>query len=519
MEPAAGARSKRNKKKKARKKAAPLKDLTPPPPTPPPPPSTNLLDAEVVSESGSLSPSPIAKKTIPPALSSHAGLKAVTSPPRRATIVLDELISPPMRVVSDSDGEKRKRKDTTTTVDEDLGGRRFSRSDNSSQGYESGRFVEGDPSMRRVRSAHAMEYTTMSAASSEESALHSFTYPRNIGLERFEYGEPDTSDASQATVLKRPLLARDQLRMRSLRDRTQGRIKRSQSTGQLPERRVAFFAAPYSEETRTLLRQRTNSHFLPSSLPLKSIETQKKRVMAVRVVGFMIQMLLSMAVIYTSFANIQLIMYWNPYVKVTQFAGRMLFPFINAAFGITAADYTLWMGSQLGYYRALGRFSGTYRKLIEQSRVPQGDSAVEFILNQLHWLFDFLYFPTEHLALVEWEAVVFGIKSKLFFERINAVVWYWRQVFMVCLLLCSFYYESLGLDAFPATVYFISVIADLCCAYAFLPLAKRRPHHPTEYLKSWCVTRTFTLGLGLHGFLGVTEGLCQLALRWVFTYS
>eukprot|EP00754_Rhynchopus_humris_P023473 Rhum_TRINITY_DN14833_c5_g2::Rhum_TRINITY_DN14833_c5_g2_i1::g.124509::m.124509 len=353
--------------------------------------------------------------------------------------------------------------------------------------------------MRRVQSACAGPHGVM--ASSDDD---------HFGMRAFDYNEPDSDAEKRLFSQTHVPRARPSFAVAS------SRMRRAQSTGQLPPEPHLFFKY-YSKDARSLLRHRHNSHFLPSSSPLEPVKSARSWVQCLKIAMFVLQSALSVFVIYMSFSNISTITYWNPYLKVVHYSGRMLFPVLDGLLGATIADYWLWAGSQLGYYRALGRFSGTYRKLTSRTPfVPEGADELEQVLSFMHWVFDFLYFPTEHLALVEWEAAVFGIKSKVFFERINAVVWYWRQVFMVCLLAYSLYYGTLALEPLATTLYVVSTVADLLCAYSFLPTAKKRYSTYTGRVWSLFYTRNIAIGLGIHGFFGVADGLAQIGLRWVY---
>ena len=305
--------------------------------------------------------------------------------------------------------------------------------------------------------------------------------------------------------------------------------KRANSTSELlPDhvmrRRKTFFETDYSTEARSLLKKRNNSHFLPSyksePLPRKS----KKRTRVKHAVTSALHFLVSAIVVYTSFSNIALITQFNPILKVIHYSGRMLFPLLDAVVSLEAADGSLWLAGQLGYFRALGRFSGTYRKLfLSTSSPPPSAGTLELALYYLHWLLDFLYFPTEHLGLVEWEAFdIFGIKSKLFFVQANAVVWYWRQIIMLALCIHACYTERLALSAGASLLYFAAVIADLMTAYAFLPFApapksSKAPTTLQGKAITWFTTRNFTVGLGTCGSFGVCEGLIQMTLRYYYT--
>ena len=304
---------------------------------------------------------------------------------------------------------------------------------------------------------------------------------------------------------------------------------RTQSEYQL-RRSNSFFTHEYSERAERLLATRNNSHFLPSrrqrreseELEERAAEGTHRRRRAWKQACRGVEALLSAAVVYTSFSNIALITHWNPYVKVVQFGGRALFPVLDEWVGVAAADRSLWVGSMLGYFRALGRMSGTYRKLSERhvGVAMEGTSQAERMLAQLHWVFDLLYFPTEHLALFEWETLqVLGTHQRLFFMYVNAVVWYWRQVTMVALLAYAIWCNTLALPVGAQVLYVTSMVMDLLCAYSFMP-------HKTAAVEAtpaaarrlaWLYSRNLTFGLGMTGCFGVAEGLCQITLRWCYS--
>eukprot|EP00754_Rhynchopus_humris_P036946 Rhum_TRINITY_DN19044_c0_g2::Rhum_TRINITY_DN19044_c0_g2_i1::g.169070::m.169070 len=303
---------------------------------------------------------------------------------------------------------------------------------------------------------------------------------------------------------------------------------RTQSEYQL-RRSNSFFTHEYSERAERLLATRNNSHFLPSRRQRRESEELEERAAAGthrrrrawKQACRGLETLLSAAVVYTSFSNIALITHWNPYVKVVQFGGRALFPVLDEWVGVAAADRSLWVGSMLGYFRALGRMSGTYRKLSERhvGVAMEGTSPVEQVLAQLHWVFDLLYFPTEHLALFEWETLqVLGAHQRLFFMYVNAVVWYWRQVTMVALLAYAICCNTLALPVGAQMLYVTSMVMDLLCAYSFMPHKTAAVEAtPAAAKRLACLySRNLTFGLGMTGCFGVAEGLCQITLRWCY---
>eukprot|EP01064_Diplonema_japonicum_P020807 TRINITY_DN30382_c0_g1_i1.p1 TRINITY_DN30382_c0_g1~~TRINITY_DN30382_c0_g1_i1.p1 ORF type:complete len:419 (+),score=42.49 TRINITY_DN30382_c0_g1_i1:45-1259(+) len=272
-------------------------------------------------------------------------------------------------------------------------------------------------------------------------------------------------------------------------------------------RRKTMFFGEYSMETKRLLRTRNNSHFLPST---RATGVSKLTSLS-RAGGH----LLGALSIWASFYYIAVITLWNPYLKILHYSGRMLFPVLDRVVGVNAADYSLWLGGQLGFYRALGRVTGGWRMIQAGVSAPPRAEGLGLLLYYLHWIFGFLYFPSEHLGLVAWEGTrILGVKPQHFFVQVNAVVWYWRQVFSLLLLCHAVSSETFAVPTFPAMLYALSLAADLFTAYAFLPSFKYRPSRPVSSLMHRIfISRTCTIGLGTHGLLGVADGLLQVILR------
>eukprot|EP01060_Flectonema_neradi_P012025 TRINITY_DN18948_c0_g1_i1.p1 TRINITY_DN18948_c0_g1~~TRINITY_DN18948_c0_g1_i1.p1 ORF type:complete len:494 (+),score=51.63 TRINITY_DN18948_c0_g1_i1:85-1566(+) len=386
-----------------------------------------------------------------------------------------------------------------------------------------------DPTRRRSRSLSHSTFRTDSSSDENQLVFRRASAREASGLILWpnnRMASPLTSPLGQSASASNLFFSSTAKIVRPADPFSEGNMvqkRRANSTSELLKdqliRRRTLFESDYSTEARSLLKRRNNSHFLPSYHPEPLPKKTRKRIRAIHLFTAVLKTLLSALVVYTSFVNIAIITHFNPLLKVLHYSGRMLFPILDAAVNFEAADNSLWLAGQLGYFRALGRFSGTYRKLfVSTSSPPPSAGTLELVLYYLHWLLDFLYFPTEHLGLVEWEAYVFGIKSRLFFVQANAVVWYWRQIVMLALCIHACYTERLALSAGASLFYFAAVIADLMTAYAFLPFApsSKSPKAP-KTLKGkifiWLTTRNFTVGLGMCGFFGVCEGLIQMALR------
>ncbi|KAJ9449112.1 hypothetical protein DIPPA_21100 [Diplonema papillatum] len=292
-------------------------------------------------------------------------------------------------------------------------------------------------------------------------------------------------------------------------------------------RRTAFLTTPYSKDALMLLRRRNNSHFLPSMLPehqgweVPAEQRFMKRTFVV--LGWLYSWLhtvLAWYIIYLTIKDPGVIRMYSPYFKVVQFSGRMLFPVLDAFVGLKYADAALWVGSQIGYFRALGRISGNWLKLNSNASPPPSAGALESSLFYLHWTLDFLYFPTETLGLIEWKARSWAAKPKVLFQQMNVVVWFWRQVLIVALMVHALATGTLSLSWHAAALYSISIATDLLSAYGFLPLsyyAKHSCHRPgtgvPHRIWSALTTRSYTFGIGFHGVLGVLEGSSVIALR------
>eukprot|EP01064_Diplonema_japonicum_P015963 TRINITY_DN24005_c0_g1_i1.p1 TRINITY_DN24005_c0_g1~~TRINITY_DN24005_c0_g1_i1.p1 ORF type:complete len:486 (+),score=89.01 TRINITY_DN24005_c0_g1_i1:34-1491(+) len=333
---------------------------------------------------------------------------------------------------------------------------------------------------------------------------------------------PLTSPAHTFAVKKHVATQMDWLQKGGLK-------KRSQSTGKLPSENFAnpmsvmhrrTFFGEYSDETRRLLKQRTNSHFLPISRDmLKADNTNAVQRFLRNVVLYLLEsvkLCLMFAAVYLSFYDIKFITKWNPYLKIAHYSGRMLFPLLDTLLGVAAADLSLWLGGQIGFYRALGRLSGTYRKFEAGIAPPQSAETLEVTLYYAHWVLDFLYFPTEHLGLVEWK--IFGVKTNLFFSQMNAVVWYWRQVLQMCLLLHAVSNQAFAVSSLALFLYSLNLFVDMLTAYAFLPPYAPGPKcNIISVVYSFFCTRRFAIGLGTHGLLGVADGVIQIILRYQFS--